>query len=102
MFTPILDYIELAREIRRSHLDLISPCIEIGGKGSTEYRGLLAHYLKTTIPTKIKPKIMICHACHNPKCSNPVHLYWGTTVDNRIDMKDCGKWIGKVYVRIWD
>jgi hypothetical protein len=90
MFTPMIDYIQLTRDERRAHLDLASECIEIGGKGSTEFRGLLAHTLKTTIPTKMKPKIMVCHACHNPRCSNPLHLYWGTTSDNLKDMADTG------------
>lgn len=28
----------------------------------------------------------LCHACHNSKCSNVLHLYWGTAKENS---KDC-------------
>jgi hypothetical protein len=31
------------------------------------------------------PGIHLCHACHNSKCSNPYHLYWGTVRENNID-----------------
>jgi len=92
MFKNISEYIELSREERMSHLKLDESCIEIGGYDSREYRGLLAHYLKTTIPTKHKPIIVLCHACNNSKCSNPNHLYWGTLSDNIKDSKKAGTW----------
>ncbi len=79
MFIPIDEYIKLSKEERQTHLDLSTECIEIGGN-SPRFRGLLAHYLKTTIPSGIK--IQLCHACHNGKCSNPKHLYWGTHKEN--------------------
>ena len=66
MFTKIEDYILKNREDRRSHLKLDEDCIEIGGYDSREYRGLLAHFLKTTIPTY--RKIILCHACNNHNC----------------------------------
>ena len=40
---------------------------------------------------------MICHACHNAKCSNPNHLYWGDTSDNIQDSKDNG-----TFKSIWE
>jgi hypothetical protein len=86
------DYIERSREERRSHLKLDENCIEIGGYDSREYRGLLAHYLGTEIPTHENIKIMLCHACNNHKCSNVNHLYWGTTKDNTIDSIEAGTW----------
>jgi DNA-binding NtrC family response regulator len=92
MFKNIEEYIKLSREERRNHLRLNEKCIEIGGYDSREYRGLLAHFLQTTIPTKAKQKIMLCHACNNPKCSNVNHLYWGLTRDNTIDSKENGTW----------
>ncbi len=46
-------------------------------------KGLLAHLRDTTIPSG--HKIHVCHACHNGKCSNPNHLYWGTAQGNRAD-----------------
>lgn len=88
MFEDIREYMKKTRDERRSHLNLKEDCIEIGGYDSREYRGLLAHYLKTTIPTNVK--VVLCHGCHNNKCSNPKHLYWGTYEDNIIDQKENG------------
>jgi hypothetical protein len=74
----IKEFITRSRDERRSHLDLSSPCCERGGN-STNHKGVLAQYLDTTIPSG---RILLCHGCHNGKCSNPKHLYWGTDVDN--------------------
>jgi hypothetical protein len=83
----IEEYILTTIEYRQRHLKLDEPCIERGGpqKGglSSYCKGLMAHSLDTTIPTG--HKIHICHACNNEKCSNPVHLYWGTAKENRQD-----------------
>ena len=87
MFTPIEDYMKLSRDNRRQHLELKNECIEIGGD-SREFRGILAHYLKTTIPRGTS--VHLCHACHNGNCSNQVHLYWGTPKDNAIDLVESG------------
>lgn len=78
----IEDYIQLPQEDRQSHLRLDEPCIERGGN-STTLKGLMAHIHETTIPSG--KKIHVCHACHNAKCSNPNHLYWGTARENRMD-----------------
>jgi hypothetical protein len=75
-----VEFIKESREIRRSHLNLDEPCCERGGT-STQHKGVLAQYLTTTIPSG---RILLCHACHNAKCSNPVHLYWGTDKDNLV------------------
>lgn len=88
MYTDINDYIKRPRSERRSHLKLDEPCIEIGGN-STQFRGMIAHLLMTTIPKS--RKIHACHACHNGKCSNVNHLYWGTHKDNTKDMLDNGR-----------
>lgn len=72
-----------SREYRTKHIDLEDSCIFIGGTGSQEFRGLMAHYLKTTIP--LRKVACLCHACSNHKCSNPKHLYWGTESENRRD-----------------
>lgn len=81
--------LHLTREQRRQHLDLKSPCIERGGN-STMFRGLLASHLNTEI--FVSKKILLCHACHNSKCSNPAHLYWGSYSDNIQDQKENGTW----------
>ena len=87
MFTPIELHMQLSRNDRRKHLKLEENCLMIGG-GSKEYRGLLAHHLKTTIPSG--KDIVLCHACHNGKCSNVNHLYWGTQRDNFSDQIENG------------
>jgi hypothetical protein len=88
LFESIDTHILKSKTERQSHLNLLEDCIEIGGRESREFRGLLAHYLKTTIPTGMK--IYCCHACNNDKCSNPKHLYWGTAGENNQDAYDCG------------
>lgn len=90
MFQNINDYIKLPREKRREHLDLNEACIMIGGSTSVQYKGLLAHFLKTTIPHGFKNKTYLCHACNKHGCSNPKHLYWGTPRDNHIDQVESG------------
>lgn len=75
----IYTWINESKEIRQIHLKLDEPCLERGGD-SENFRGLLAYYLETTIPAG--HKIHLCHACNNGKCSNPKHLYWGTSREN--------------------
>ena len=89
MYILVEEYMLKSREDRMRHLDLKESCIEIGGSGSKEYKGLLAHALKTTIPTNTR-KINLCHACNNQYCSNTKHLYWGTPKDNMKDQIDSG------------
>jgi hypothetical protein len=78
----IYEYILLLKQERQSHLKLNEPCVERGA-GSYYFKGLLAHYLDTTVPTG--HKIHLCHACHNGACGNPNHMYWGTAQENRLD-----------------
>lgn len=78
----IEEYIKLSQNERQQHLQLDELCLERGGQ-SMYLKGLLAHLHNTTIPSG--RKIHVCHACHNAKCSNPNHLYWGTASENRHD-----------------
>lgn len=87
MFQDITEYIKKDREQRRSHLDLSTECIKIGGN-SFQSRMLLAHHLKTTVPGT--NRIYVCHACNDPGCSNVLHLYWGSPKDNFIDRVEAG------------
>lgn len=87
--TDINHYIELDIKTRQLHLDLNEPCIERGGT-STIHKGVLAVFLETTIPSGYK--ILLCHKCNNPKCSNPKHLYFGTPKENVMDSKENGTW----------
>lgn len=79
---------------RQRHLNLREPCLERGGN-STVHKGVLAEFLNTNIPSG---RILLCHACHNGKCSNPRHLYWGTDKENKEDyLLNGGKtiWLSK-------
>jgi hypothetical protein len=83
----IEEYILLPKEERQKHLRLDEPCLERGGQ-SMYLKGLLAHLHETTIPSG--KMIHVCHACHNGKCSNPNHLYWGTASENKKDADSNG------------
>ena len=72
------------QEERKEHLDLEEECIEIGGD-SRMFRAVLAHHLGTTMEGLGMKTGLCCHACHNAKCSNPKHLYWGTASENVLD-----------------
>jgi len=89
----IIEYIKKSYEDRTNHLDLDSPCREIGGT-STHFKGLLSYILNVTIP--FGNKIHLCHKCHNKKCSNPNHLYYGTPKENMNDQMESG-----TYTTIW-
>jgi len=84
----LTEYINRERNERRLHIELSEPCLERGGN-STNHKGVLAQFLNTEIPSG---RILLCHACHNGKCSNPKHLYWGTDRDNMLDAKENGTW----------
>ncbi len=82
-------YLDKPIDERKQHLKLDTPCNERGGY-STMFRGLLANFLGTEI--FIDKKIVLCHACHNAKCSNPEHLYWGSYKENIDDQISNGTW----------
>ncbi len=87
----IEEYIKQPQAMRQQHLRLDEPCIERGGSGayaSPACKGLLAHVLDTTIPKG--NGVCLCHACHNSKCHNPNHLYWGTSSENSLDAFNSG------------
>lgn len=81
-------YLKIEQTIRQKHLNLNDSCIERGGN-STNHRGVLAQYLDTPIYGRPAD---LCHACNNPNCSNPKHLYWGTRKENVKDSIEFGSW----------
>jgi hypothetical protein len=83
----INEYIKKPYTERTSHLELDTECVEVGGN-STSFKGLLSYVLGVTIPSS--SKILLCHKCHNGKCSNPKHLYYGTPKENIKDQIENG------------
>ena len=80
---------ETTREYRKTFLKLNEPCHERGLKYSTQLVALVAYHYDTTMPENGN-KIMVCHGCNNSKCSNPNHMYWGTSSDNVKDLYENG------------
>lgn len=81
---------ETPREERKALLKLDEPCHERGLKYSTQLIALVAYHYNTTFPENGN-KLVVCHGCHNSKCSNPNHMYWGTKGDNKLDDYEIGR-----------
>ena len=92
--TPLSEYMNLPREVRKQHLNLSKPCVEIGAD-SRSCRALLGMYLGTTCEGLGMKVGHLCHSCGNDKCNNPEHLYWGSASDNALDRHEHHPDLGK-------
>lgn len=80
------------------HIDLTQPCwVHTGytnnaGYGVTVLKGkpFLKHRVSYSLfnNADLKPLHFVCHACDNPPCWNPAHLFVGSVVDNNADKKE--------------
>jgi hypothetical protein len=48
----------------------------------------IAYFLKTGEDPE---RSLVCHACDNPPCCNPAHLWSGSCLDNLLDMRSKGR-----------
>ena len=79
----------LKDEERKKLLKLDESCHLRGLKYSTQLIALVAYHYDTTLPENGN-KLVVCHGCMNPSCSNPNHMYWGTKKDNKLDDYELG------------
>lgn len=63
------------------------------GYGAFDYKGRphIASRFAYTISKGDAAGFHVCHACDNPPCCNPAHLWLGTHADNMLDMTTKGR-----------
>lgn len=66
-----------------------------GSFGIGKNRVLLAHRVSYKIYKGDPSDLLVCHACDNPKCVNPEHLFLGTHKDNTTDSVNKGRFMSE-------
>ena len=61
--------------------------VKFDGRRELLHRLSLLHFAGE--PPADKP--LAIHSCHNPACINPLHLRWGSQLDNMHDMMQAGR-----------
>ena len=85
------EYILLSREERTSHIDLETPCTFVPTSlWQRQKHGLDFHELDNDCENWVESGIQRCHLCsggnQNPVCNNPLHFYFGSPTENRLDV----------------
>lgn len=86
-------YLSKSRDERIAHVDLDAPCVfgSRGGRGNgRDARRALARFLSLSLDDVSEAEA--CHLCESCStadklCENPRHLYFGTSSENKMDIK---------------